>query len=146
MATYDWSQRRRRRDSRILLTAAIAVSVITAVPALTASAGETVTIKPSYRQGERLQYSWHLENELSWSPAVKGSDWVKMTTDFDFVLDAKDLTDDGGCLFDLEGNASRASVRVPRGSWGSEPPRPRSATCWERTGPNRAQPRRLPSP
>ncbi len=97
----------------VILAAMILVSV-----AGDLAAGDTITITPTYRVGEQLEYSWHLENELSWSPAVKGSDWVKMSTDFDFVLDATRLTHDGGCLFDLDGTSLESIGESSKGKLG----------------------------
>lgn len=82
------------------------------------AAGDTFTITPTYHEGEKLGYTWHLENELSWSPAVKGTDWVKMSTDFDFVLDAEYLMEDGGCLFDLDGKRLESIGESSKGKLG----------------------------
>ncbi len=105
-----------------------------------AIAGETVTIKPTYRIGDQFQYTWHLENELSWSPAVKGSDWAKMTTDFDFALRAKRLLDDGGCVFDLIGNGLESVGESSKGKLGIRAT-PTDASYlfgkhWTKPGPN----------
>jgi len=104
---------RNRAGGIVLLAAMVLVAVTGAL-----AAGETFTIAPTYRSGEQLSYTWHLENELSWSPAVKGSDWVKMTTDFDFVLDAKYPMEDGGCLFDLDGKRLESIGESSKGKLG----------------------------
>jgi hypothetical protein len=98
-------------------TAAVAALVLLlGLPSV--GVGETVTVDPSYRIGERLHYSWHLENELSWSPPSHGSDWVKMGTDFEFVLEAKRLTGQGDCVFDLRGKRIESIGESEKGKLG----------------------------
>jgi hypothetical protein len=106
----------------------------------TAIAGDAVQITPAYRVGDRLHYSWHLENELSWSPEVKGADWVKMSTDFDFALIARHLLGDGSCLFDLDGETLKSVAEGAKGKLGIRAT-PKEASLlfgkkWTKPGPN----------
>lgn len=116
------------------------IAVVLALCAIPAHADETVTIKPTYRVGDQLHYSWHLENELSWSPAVQGSDWAKMTTDFEFDLHAKNLLNDGSCLFDLIGGELKSVGESAKGKLGIRAT-PTEASYlfgkhWTKPGPN----------
>jgi len=110
------SLRQLRHSARIL----VGISIFSAAALVPRAicAGETVTIDPSFRVGERLHYSWHLENDLSWSPADKGVDWVKMSTDFDFVLRGRHLLDDGSCIFDLDGKKLESIGESAKGKLG----------------------------
>lgn len=105
------------RDAAHIL-AGISILIAAAFFSSVVHAGETVTIDPSYRVGERLHYSWHLENDLSWSPAANGVDWVKMSTDFDFVLRGRHLLDDGSCIFDLDGKKLESIGESAKGKLG----------------------------
>ncbi len=103
---------------RLYLMTVAAVLIIFGLAGAQAFASESFRIEPTFRIGDRFHYTWHLENELSWSPAVKGADWVTMSTDFEFFLDAKYLHGDGGCLFEIEGKNLESVAESAKGKLG----------------------------
>ena len=131
-------------DSRpfvqILIRSAVVIAVVWVAGVAFVDAADTVTIQPDYRVGDRLHYSWHLENDLSWSPPSEGADWAKMTTDFDFTLLAKELDGDGGCLFDFSGTSLESIGEAEKGKLGvrATPTEARYlfGKTWTKPGPN----------
>lgn len=103
---------------QIPIRLALILATISMIGAATIHAADRVTIQPDYQVGDRLHYTWHLENDLSWSPPSKGADWAKMTTDFDFTLEAKRLDGDRGCLFDLIGSNLESIGEAEKGKLG----------------------------
>lgn len=103
---------------RLWLMIAVTLSIIFGSASAPAFASDSFRIEPTFRVGDRFHYTWHLENELSWSPAVKGADWVTMSTDFEFFLDAKYLHDDGGCLFEMDGKNLKSVAESAKGKLG----------------------------
>ncbi len=131
-----------RSQHSLLMSAVLIIACSFAViaPAGGVAAGETFTIKPDYAADDRFHYAWHLENELSWSPAVKGSDWVKITTDFDFALEADRIHSDGSCTFDLRGKTLESIGESAKGKLGIRAD-PTEASYlfgknWTKPGPN----------
>lgn len=122
------------------LSSVLVLAIVFATGVATVDAADTVTIKSDYRVGDRLHYTWHLENDLSWSPPSKGADWAKMTTDFDFVLEAKRLVGDGECLFDLNGSSLESIGEAEKGKLGvrATPTEARYlfGKHWTKPGPN----------
>jgi len=111
-----------------------------AAPAGITAAGESLTIKPSYDADDSFHYDWHLENELSWSPATEGSDWVKMTTDFAFELEARLVHTDGSCTFNLKGQNLESIGESAKGKLGIRADASRVSYLlgknWTKPGPN----------
>ncbi len=128
-----WSHLERSR-----IAAAVALIVVASAGGL--AAGETYTISSTYETGDRLHYSWHLANELSWSPPVEGSDWVKMTTDFEFVLAAQRLHPDGSCTFDFEDEELESVAESAKGKLGIRADATEASYLlgkhWTKPGPN----------
>lgn len=145
MITNQYPQRVSLQDRmlvfcRVVLMTVVAGVILSGSAGTLAFAADSFRIEPEFRIGDRFHYTWHLENELSWSPAVKGTDWVTMSTDFDFFLDAKYLHDDGGCLFGLDGKNLQSVAESAKGKLGLRAS-PSEASLlfgknWTKPGPN----------
>jgi len=129
-----------RSLSQNLIRLTLILAVVSTSGSAIVHAADRVTIQPDYRVGDRLHYTWHLENDLSWSPPSKGADWAKMTTDFDFVLEAKRLDGDGGCLFDLVGSELESIGEAEKGKLGVRATPTQASYLfgkhWTKPGPN----------
>ena len=105
--------RMRRRAGWAVLVALVAPLALAAP--VSVDENPPVLVRPKYEPGRMLRYRLRLSGATAWTPAPRGVDWGKMTTDFTGVLNTKVIRDSGACTFDLIGEKLQAVGEGPNG-------------------------------